>query len=719
MRRSLPALTRGRSTARSALRRQASRSDRNITDSEEQDRPTFEHGHAANGLVRVRRSHILEASLHADRKPVSGANVQASARTFPTITKTHTPNESTIFQQQDGLVHTAGIAPPRLKSRRPSSQRPSPNSTTLHQDTLPLARHTYHSLFAGESGVSFRSASRCTYSSMSGPVASSSKVRIEDMEGFDMQAFNPKGRRTESIPPPDGSRADHIPEVLQSAEAKSAHAHSETSPRLPPESLMVASHTKGIDKVRLIEPKSPAHMTGILRQAIRMLNSPSLSTLETLAAWHDSYPTMRSTGSYNVLLQLAYDIRHLKAFNQILLKDMPAAGVKRDSITYDLEMESFARHGLWKNVVRSWTSRRENGIPLNAIGWTRLAQAVTKRGTTSLSQENVGTSMSPIYSALYDLPKGVRQMQLHKLTMDQKMDVDQMLALMMPEDLHPLDFHATLAVAHRLAKQLRWRETEDVVALYLDRSAETWDSDQSQSISTQNPASFKGDEETIARREDREMRTAAARRQQSALALLHVLLECLVISRSSPDMVQAYIDNFLVRYENTNVKPEYHTLFFVLTAYRVQPLKNRFRDAYAAFVSLEEHYRPSHMRRTDWYGLSRCLRQLQAYGYSTVTLLKKLPDSQKDTLTACEIDLASVDSRLAEISHLDQKQSQQRRRDRQAIVARQPARHLLLKERYKAQRLRRKKPARTPSEEMIQEEDMHVSSTRADVPYTK
>lgn len=686
MRRSPPRLARARLAVRSVLRRKSFKHDAG------EEQPTiYTRLPRLDEETHALPSRLLEARLHANvdvlsRKPLkmwASKNARPAGRTVPAGTAQSVPNAYHVFGRQSRNLGPVDISSPSNRPK-PSFRRSSEAGPDLYESYLQSAKQGSSSQrLVGESNRLLRPAFRRAYSSMASPVATSSKVRIEDMEDMDIAHYTAAENK---LRPPLSTFNQETPRRSQQhglqSEVQSDRPMPEAFERA---SLERPSKDNGLQGVRMLEPESKAHMTGILRQAVRMLHSPKMSTLESLYIWHNRYPEMRSTGSYNILLQLAYDMRHLKAFNQILLQDMPAAGVERDSVTYDLEMESFARHGQWKRVVDSWTARREKGIPFNAIGWTRLTQAVTKRGTTSLGRDNIGTSMSPIYSALYDLPKGVRQLQLHKLTMSQRMDVDQMLALMMPDDLQPMDFHATLVIAHRLSKQMRWREAEDVVALYLDRSAETWDS---QGLDDLKPSNTGGRSSTEnlrdSQREAKALR-AAGQRKQTALSLLHVLLECLVISRSSPEMIQAYIDNFLIRYENTGVKPKYHTLFFVLSAYRVRPLSNQFQEAYEKFISLESTYRPATGRLTDQYGLSRCLRQLQGFGYTTLLQLKK-GDTPQDVLRKCEFDLENINSRLAEIGSLNRKPALPRQRRGQAIVARQPARHILLKERYKALR---------------------------------
>lgn len=693
MRRGLPRFARARLAARSPLRRRPSRSSKN-TESEVESRSIHTRLPDLGESTGRRPLRLLEAHLHAKvdvlpKRPLEPATTEHDTRPrgriVPAGTVMHVPNAYTPFGRQK---HVPGLelGPVALTKpstmRKPSFRRLSDPGHNLYESYLQSIKGSSSQRMVGDTNRLLRPAFRKAYSSMASPIASSSKVRIEDMEDMESDAVQTLRRS-----PPLHALHPHASPIARTQQEVSTHGQSLEDATT---SLDTGHNVDCLGKVRLLAPESPAHMVGILRQAVRMLNSPKMSALDFLHAWHDRYPEFRTTASFNILLQLAYDIRNLKAFNQILLHDMPEAGVKRDRVSYDLEMESFARHGHWRKVVASWTARQEDGVPLNAIGWTRLTQAVTKRGTTSLDRDSIGSTMSPIYSALYDLPKGVRQMQLHRLSNAQKMDVDQMLALMMPEDLQPLDFHATLAIAHRLAKQLRWREAEDVVALYLDRTSESWKAEGQQHLELEKTKASPAQSREPAldhKPEDKEEARAISRREQSALALLHVLLECLVISRSSPTMIQAYIDNYLVRYENTGVTAKYHTIFFVLSAYRARPLADQFREAYEKFVSLETSYRPPLNRLIDRYGLSRCLRQLQNYGHVSLRKLNKQGASE-EVLSACEFDLANVESRLNELGDLHQDWRLEKGRPNQSLAARQPRRHLLFKERYKARRRR-------------------------------
>lgn len=604
-------------------------------------------------------------------------------REVPIGTEVNMPNE-----WSSRAVRTASLGPLRTREALPRPRpafRKLPSAAVMGQANRPsiLPRVSSIQPLVGESNRLLRPSFRRAYSSMSSPIASSSNLRIEDLDAMEMHAAGKDTMETRLYP--EQELSSNVQTLLEETNHMDV---SEVEDRQIEESPKTRhSRCKRVSDLRLDDPTTPGHMVRILKQAVRQLNSATAKNLEILCGWHDRFPEMRSTASYNVLLQYAYGMRNLRVFNHILNVNMPAAGIERDSTTWDLEMETYARRGLWRNVVQIWTKRQKAGVTMGTIGWTRLAQAVTRRGTTSLNFLDAGTSMSPIYSALYDLPKGVRQLQLHRLAQDPKMDVDQMLALMMPDDLHPMDFQATLVVAHRLAKQLRWRETEDVVALYLDRTAKTWEEESQRAaerrsgkgkFSSESQISDNGEDRLQA--EEASARKEAGLRKQNALAFLHVLLECLVVSRSSPEMIKAYTDNYIIRYEATGVKPTYHTLYYFLSAYRIQPLESRFKDAYEAFHALEESYRPSRFHLADEYGLSRCLRQLQSYARSTQRVYRDKED-KRELLATTDFALKNIEGRLTELLPLN------KHRDRYPPSrqgTRLPPWHLIVKEYYKA-----------------------------------
>ncbi|KAK9897731.1 hypothetical protein P389DRAFT_61098 [Cystobasidium minutum MCA 4210] len=692
MRRSLPRIGRGRSSAKSTASppwpaRSVKKSE------EEQSLPIYTRVPDWDDTPSRRPPSLLEAHLHANvevlpKRPLrrgSEEDARPTGREVPVGTVTHLPNAYTGHGRQS---HDLSPIPTPYSSlrRKPSFRRASLSAVDTYESYLQRSQRSLSPRRVGEKNRLLRNSARRMFSTSNTSFASGSNVLIEDLDAMDLQAFEHyKHNRDASSSPHTNNdftfEQNQDPTTAEGTPDELSIVTSDQAPQLEAvdraRQKKAAAHAQYIGGVRMLVPQSPGHLTGILSQAVKMTKGRTVERLQQLCIWHDRYPELQTTASYNLLLQYAYDLRHLRTFNHILELKMPKSGIKKDSVTWDLEMESYARHGKWKKVVECWTARREAGIPLNPVGWTRLAQAVTKRGTTSLSEADVGTSMNPIYSALYDLPKGVRQVQLHKLAMQQKMDVDQMLALMMPDNLEPLDFEATLVVAHRLAKQLRWREAEDVVALYLDRTAETWEKQLAE------PREFRRDldDRQAAKLAKHRNRIKAARRQQSA-ALLHILLECLVISRSSPEMLHAYVENYLVRYENTGVKPEYHTLFFILSAYRVQPLETRFKKAHEHFISLEETYRPSYVRRTDKFGLSRCLRHLQTYARLALNAYCNVPE-KKELCDYIQLALRDINARMQEVVLAMLPASAEHDRREQVSAWRSPRRHVVIKEKFK------------------------------------
>jgi len=713
MRSSLPRLVRGRpaptSTTKSATRAEQvrpsvpARSREKAASASQGDgsKPIYTRFIPEDEQSLAKPSSLLEAEFHAKASLPSATfrnnvdRVRYGSRPLPRVvpagTAMHLPNEHTVFPRKDKT-----LGPRKLEKAQRESTRLKPafrKAQTTNLETTSLYEYYSQSVQTGSVKSSSKSAevsslstsgSRRSYTTLPSPVASTSNVRIEDMDAFEMctkmpssmnqmkfQPIVPTITRDDGDSNPDGQLAGPTEDAVKGSVMETDNSNSTDVPE-----------PAGSYVVRLPDPESPAQMVGFIKHAARSL--VTTSNLHRIYDWHRRFPELQTTASFNILLQLAYKTRNLKAVNQIYMYDMPAAGIARDNVTWDILMETWARNGRWDKVVDVWTQRRDAGMPLNRIGWTRVAQAATKKGTTSLSSSDVKRSMSPIYSALYDLPKGVRQLQLHKMMKAQKMDVDQMLALMMPEDLHPLDYHAALVIAHRLVKQTRWREAEDVVALWLDRTEDTWAAYESETLPQQQEQHQLGG--VIGEKADAQaaqylmaVNAATAKRRQQARGLLHVLLEGLVISRNSPEVVQAYIDNFLARYERTGVFPTYHTLFFVMTAFRVRPMKTRFVEAYECFVKLEEQYRPRFLKLMDQYGLSRCLRQLQSYGLFTVDSYRNMPKHQ-DLVDSITFDLHNISARLnnAELHPSRRVPSETAHR------VKSPPRHMLHKERHKS-----------------------------------
>ena len=339
-------------------------------------------------------------------------------------------------------------------------------------------------------------------------------------------------------------------------------------------------------------PDNKGDLVGILRKSAQVHTDHR--TLRRLLAYHQKHHDLATTASYNILLQLAFTLRDLSIFNA-LLKTMTTLHIPRDAITWDLSMTTWAGNARWDKLVDEFEERQQAGVPLSSIGWTRLLQAATRNGTTTFAEEEARDTISPIYNAVFSLPRGVKQSHLRKMVESPRMDVDQLLGAMMPSDMHPLDFQATLVMGHRLAKQRRWREADDIAALWLDTLA------RGSVNSAQDDGSPDG---------EKMKRTLS----QRCLSLCHVVLEGLILNRSTPEMVEAYLDNFLERYAHFNPKPTYHTLFLYLTSFRILPIGIAFMAAAKGFNDFQEKHNLQAKTPGSRYGDSRCRRQLQQYG---------------------------------------------------------------------------------------------------------
>lgn len=323
--------------------------------------------------------------------------------------------------------------------------------------------------------------------------------------------------------------------------------------------------------------------------------------LRDLIRFAERHHRSASTASYNVLLGIAAQQRNVVLFRRLLDK-MKAHGHRRNASTWDTKMTLEAHNSKWDLVVDDFEQRKHDGVPLTRVGWTRIAQAATRSGTSSLSEKAISSSMSPIYSAVYTLPKGVRQARLRDFLTDVKLDIDMLLAHMMPDNMRPLDYKSTVVIAHRLAKQRRSREAEDIVFDWLDRAE----------VYTERSKAMADDPETAGESEseavdmDSFMKVVSAR----STALLHVLLEGLVVNRSSTEEVRAYVDNYVERWGNLAPRPSYHTLVFVLAAYRILPFRTQFQEISRAFAEFEETYGLVTESAYDRYGQMRCHQAL-------------------------------------------------------------------------------------------------------------
>ena len=451
------------------------------------------------------------------------------------------------------------------------------------------------------------------------------------------------------------------------------------------------------------EAKHAADLVGILRRTLA--KSSDRVTLDACLQLHDRHASMASTASYNVLLQYLLKTRDQFRMKSLLTR-MDSTGIKRDAVTWDIWMESLSGKAKWPLLVDAYEARQAAGVLLTAQGWTRIAQAATRNGTTSLTDAAIEKSMSPIYGAMYHLPRGARSEQLRYMARMPQTDVDQLLAAMMPTELSPLDFQATLVVAHRLAKQRRWREAEDVAANWQDRAEQHLKlmAHALASISTsdaeRNPApeggADAGSEHQQLQAKCDAFRSLLATR---TLALLHVSIEGLVVNRSPPAAVRAYLESSIDRQNpNLPLRPTYQTIFLVLTSFRTHRLRERFAAAMDALKELEGSLKPNCETLADVYARSRCIRCVRAYALRTLESFETVQHSAGSV--AATRARALVEETRLRLKHLDKQSeaveealSQQVRTpiashsDEQAQHVHTPERHNIVKELWRQQRL--------------------------------
>lgn len=376
--------------------------------------------------------------------------------------------------------------------------------------------------------------------------------------------------------------------------------------------------------------KDTGQLVGVLRRVYE--SQPGPATLAALVDLHDAHLSLATTASFNVLLSLA-SVRNsnFKVFNALLGK-MAHRGLKRDSTTWDLLMESYASNGKWKELVESYERREHARCPITKIGWTRVVRAATREGSTSLQlpDAKVDGEISPLYGAAYGgpgnhhhhLPYGVRQATLRSMLHHVKMDVDRLLAAMMPPDMLPLDFHATAVVGQRLAKQRRWREAYDLVGDWLDtasKAAATAAAAASQNTATATGATSPtnaqlGGSATAPEHSYRQQQQL----QQRGRTLLHILIEGLVISRTEPSTLRSFIDSVIEQHASSiGIRPSFHTIYLLLGAYRAEPIDARFSGAKRDFESAVAQYKPDLGAPSAELSLVQCLRRLKSYAKFT------------------------------------------------------------------------------------------------------
>ncbi|CAD6568686.1 MAG: hypothetical protein CYPHOPRED_002799 [Cyphobasidiales sp. Tagirdzhanova-0007] len=452
----------------------------------------------------------------------------------------------------------------------------------------------------------------------------------------------------------------------------------------------IRQHSENIQHNTVFSSRVPLNkgdLVGILRRSAG--RQQTLKNLRDLQEFQRRHHHLATTASYNILLQLAFVLRDLRTFNE-LLATMKAVQIPRDAVTWDLSMTTWAGNARWDRLVEEFEERKRDGIPLTMIGWTRLLQAATRNGTTNISEEERHNTMNPIYRALYALPKGVKQLQIRQLMHSPRMDVDQLLTAMMPRDLHQLDYQATIVVMHRLAKQRRWREADDIAALWLEAAAH----EHSLNITASEAA---GEERIDGTMSDR------------SVALAHIVLEGLVVSRASYEVVREYLDDFIQRYAHFSPKPTYHTLFLWLTSFRILPIKIGFFQATKAFedFQLEHDLRP--ITAGDVYGHSRCRRQLQEYGIWTLRAYRR---AQKQSALRKAVELKMSDLQLdsdvqdAAWDGVDAYTEKNVRMPPQHTLYKEKMRHEMLRLRFRQMQVRLDKAGRGQESEHQTAEDI-------------
>lgn len=451
------------------------------------------------------------------------------------------------------------------------------------------------------------------------------------------------------------------------------------------------------------EPKHAADLVGILRRTLA--KSSDRVTFDACLQLHDRRISMASTASYNVLLQYLLKTRDQFRMKSLLTR-MDSTGIKRDAVTWDIWMESLAGKAKWPLLVDAYEARQAADVRLTPQGWTRIAQAATRNGTTSLTDAAIEKSMSPIYGAMYHLPRGARSEQLRYMARMPQTDVDQLLAAMMPPDLSPLDFQATLVVAHRLAKQRRWREAEDVAANWQDRAeqhlelmehalASSSTSDAGLGTASESGIDASSEHQQL-KAECDAIRSLLATR---ILALLHVSIEGLVVNRSPPAAVRAYLESSIDRQSpNLPLRPTYQTIFLVLTSFRTHRLRERFAAAMDAMKELEDSLKPSCETLADVYARSRCIRCVRAYGLRTLESFETVQHSA-GSISATRARALVEETRLRlkafdkQSEAVGEALSRQVRTpvashgDKQAQHVHTPERHNIVKELWRQQRL--------------------------------
>jgi hypothetical protein len=376
-----------------------------------------------------------------------------------------------------------------------------------------------------------------------------------------------------------------------------------------------------VDGAGLPTPPPPSNMPDLVRtlQGVCEYAHPTPELLKHLIQYHNMWHQYANTSTYNILLELSLRVADIRRQNY-LLRRMEHEGVPFSQTTWDIYMEGLALGGRWKPLAEAYEERHRTGALMTKVGWTRIVQAATRNGKTSMSKTDDMDRMSPIYSAVYTLPKGVRQLQLEYFSRPINPDVDHLLAAMMPADAVPMDFQATLAIAHRLAKQRRWQEASDIADIWLDRSQ-----------CSPDPASV---EDPMA---------------EQCTTLLHVIMEGLVIDRAEPADILAFVDGYLEKYASFCPKPSFHTLFLLLHSYRSMSVARCFTEAAQTYDDFARTYNLTVKFPLDLYGDTKCRRQLQNYGSWALRKVSRpgeklaLEETIRKRMATLNVDLAAID----------------------------------------------------------------------------
>lgn len=425
--------------------------------------------------------------------------------------------------------------------------------------------------------------------------------------------------------PPLRDLADHSPRPSRHAQKK------------PRESLQ---HSRRTNREELLPDRAgpfnlkPAEDAANLRKVLLYARRKPMTParLSQLMQWHRENIRFANVQTFNMLIELAEELRDYRSISA-LLQTMANLGVKRNEVTWDTIMTGHARRGGWKQLVDCYEQRLREGTPMTAAGWTRIVQAVTSIGHGSLAEQEspeTAGSPSPIFRAVYSMPRGIRELSLKNLVLQDRPDVDRLLASMLPQSMLPLDFRAVVVVSQRLVKQKRWREANEIITNWfarqlgpaeLEKLRQTAPSQQQPNGQPAPTSSSSPDEISLHSPLNPEALTAQLRSQ--CLNTLHILLSGLVIVRAVPTEIDAYLQSHLKRFSYLDVKPTYHTLYLVLTSFRLIPAHQRFGEAKTYFDQFVERYDPPRETPEDEYSYLRAHSLLVDHGLFAARQLKR------------------------------------------------------------------------------------------------